>query len=92
LVTEERPAVPWTEHDLLALVRALLPPGQPVYLRDLGFTTFPLYGLNALLEPQGFFIHAAKVRDPKRFVTCTDRTGRGEPFGLFELRPITQGL
>ena len=88
MVTEERPAVPWDERALVELVKPLLPPGQPVYLRDKGITTLPLYGLNTLLEPQGFFIHAAKVRDPKRFVACTDKAGRIERFGLFELSRV----
>jgi len=91
LVTEERPAIPWSEQDLVTRLRALLPPGPPVYLRDLGMTSLPLSGLNALLGPQGFFMHAAKVREPKRFVACTDSADRLEPFGLFELRPSSQG-
>lgn len=88
--TIERPAVPWDERDLVALVKALLPEGKPVYLREKGITALPLYGLNTLLEPQGYVIHAAKVRDAKRFVACTDKHGRVERFGLFELRPIRQ--
>jgi hypothetical protein len=84
--TEERPLVPWDARDLVALVTALLPEGQPVYLRDGGMTELPLYGLNTLLAQQGYVIHAAKVRDAKRFVACTDKEGRVERFGLFELR------
>ncbi len=91
MVTDERPAVPWSEPDLVALVKSLLPPGHPVYLHDQGITTLPLSGLNTLLEPQGFYIHAAKVRHLKRFVACTDKQGRLEHFGLFELRPTRQG-
>jgi len=86
MVTEERPAVPWDERHLVTLVKTLLPEGQPVYLRDLGVTTLPLYGLNSLLVHQGYLIHAAKVRDRTRFVACTDRHGRVEQYGLFELR------
>ena len=36
--TEERLAVPWDEHDLVEQVKALLPEGQAVALRDKGFT------------------------------------------------------
>ena len=50
----------------------------------------PLYGLNRLLEGQGYMIHAAKVRDAKHFVACSDKYGRVEQFGLFELRQIPQ--
>ena len=39
--TEERPAVPWDEQDLLAMVKSLLPVGKPVYLRDHGITLCP---------------------------------------------------
>jgi hypothetical protein len=80
--------VPWCEQDLVATVQALLPEGRPVYLRDRGITTLPLSGLNTLLAGQGYVIHAAKVRDAKRFVACTDQDGRIEPYGLFELRQI----
>lgn len=66
--TEERLAVPWNEGDLVALVKALLPEGTPVYLRDHGITELPLYGLNTLLARQGYIIHAAKVRTSRRFV------------------------
>jgi excisionase family DNA binding protein len=71
---------------LVALVRALLPEGQRVYLRDKGITELPLLALNAILAPQGLVIHAAKVRDRRRSVACTDHFGRVEGFGLFELR------
>jgi excisionase family DNA binding protein len=82
---EPAPTVDCTE-TLVALVRALLPEGQRVYLRDKGITELPLMALNAILAPQGLVIHAAKVRDRRRWVTCTDRVGRVEGFGLFELR------
>lgn len=72
----------------MPVVKTLLPEGQPVYLRERGITELPLHRLNATLEPQGFVIHAAKVRDHKRFVACTDKHGRVERFGLFELRRI----
>ena len=90
MVTEERPAVLWEERALVELVNTLLPLGQPVYLRDQGITTLPLSGLNALLKKQGFYIYAAKVRDAKRLVACTDKASRIERFGLFELRTISQ--
>jgi hypothetical protein len=38
------------------------------------------------LARQGHVIHAAKVRDAKCFVACTDKDGRIEPYGLFERR------
>lgn len=88
--TEERLAVPWDERNLLALLQGLLPERQPVYLRERGITALPLYGLNSILERQGYVIHAFKVRDAKRFVTCTDKQGRVEQYGLFELRQNAQ--
>jgi hypothetical protein len=91
LLTEARPAIPWSEQDLVTRLRARRPAGPPVSLRDLGITARPLSGLNALLGPQGFFMHAAKVRAPTRFVAGTDSADRLEPCGLFERRPISQG-
>jgi hypothetical protein len=88
--TEERLAVPWDEQELVALVQRLLPEGQAIYLRDRGITELPLYGLNAILARQGYVIHATKVRNPKRFVACTDKDGRVENYGLFELKPMHQ--
>jgi len=82
--------VPWDERALVEFVQTILPVNQPTYLRDKGITTLPLYGLNTLLEPEGFYIHAAKVRRAERFVACTDRHGRVNQFGLFELRPTRQ--
>lgn len=84
--TEERLAVPWDERALVALVNTLLPEGKAIYLRERGITALPLYGLNAILARHGYVIHAAKVRDAKRFVACMDKHGRVERFGLFELR------
>jgi hypothetical protein len=89
--TEERLAVPWSEQDLVALVRQLFPEGQPVYLRDHGITELPLHGLNAILARHGLVIRPAKVRDARRFVTCTDKEGRAEIFRLFELRRLAAG-
>jgi excisionase family DNA binding protein len=71
---------------LLALVKALLPQGKRVYLRDKGITELPLGALNAILEPQGRTIHVTKKRDRQRAVACMGRDGRAEPFGLVELR------
>ncbi len=90
--TQETPQVPWTEQDLVAVVRAMFPEGERVYLRDRGLETLPLHALNTLLQPQGLMIHTAKVRDTKRFVACTDIEGRIELYGLFELRPIEQDI
>ncbi|MGH8057661.1 MAG: hypothetical protein ACREOH_10580 [Candidatus Entotheonellia bacterium] len=67
-----------------------MPEGQQVYLRDRGIGTFPLAAVNAILEPLRYVIHATKARDRQRAVACMDRHGRVEPYGLFELRPITE--
>jgi excisionase family DNA binding protein len=75
---------------LLALVKALLPERQPVYVRDYGIERFPLHALNQVLEAQGYKILARKVRDPKRGVACTEKAGRVEQFGLFELRRLEE--
>lgn len=88
--SEERLTVPWDEQDLMALVQTLLPEGKAVYLREQGITELPLYGLNTLLDRQGYVIHATKVRDPKRFVACTDKEGQRTQYGLFTLRRIAQ--
>ena len=88
--SEERLTVPYDARDLLALVRGLLPEGQRVYLRERGVTTLPLYRLNMLLEPLGYGIHPDKVRDPHQVVACTDKHGRVERFGLFELQRTAQ--
>ena len=47
--TEERLAVPWDAEDLVDQVKALLPEGQAVALRDKGITELPLARLNARL-------------------------------------------
>jgi excisionase family DNA binding protein len=73
---------------LLALVKALLPEGQRVSLRDKGITELPLGALNATLEPQGFTIHATKGRDRRRSVACVGLDDRTELFGVFELRAL----
>ena len=86
--TEERLAVPWEEQELVDLVKVLLAEEQAVALRDKGITEPPLARLNARLAPHGYVIHASKVLDPKRSVACTDRDGRVERFGLFELRRV----
>jgi hypothetical protein len=88
--TREVPEVPWDEQTLVAQVKILLPEGQLVYLQDHGITELPLYGLNTILAQHGYIIHATKVRNPKRFVACTDKDGQVKRFGLFELRPIHQ--
>jgi hypothetical protein len=89
--TEERLAVPWDEADLVDQVKALLPEGQAVALRDKGVTELPLARLNARLAPYGYVIHASKGRESKRMVACTGEDGRGERFGLFKLRPVSPG-
>jgi hypothetical protein len=87
--TEERLAVPWTEQALVLLVTGLLPEGQPVHLCDRGIIELPLAGLNAILAPQGYVIHASEVREGEHVVACTDQDGRVEHFGLFELQRMT---
>jgi hypothetical protein len=87
--TEERLAVPWSETDLLSQVKAHLPEGQAVSLRDKGIIELPLARLNVRLASHGYVIHATKGHDPKRVVGCTENDGRVEPFALFELRRLT---
>jgi hypothetical protein len=87
--TEERLAVPWDAGDLVDQVKALLPEGQAVALREQGITELPLARLNARLAPLGYVIHARKSRDSKRSVVCTGDDRRQELFGLFELRPVS---
>jgi hypothetical protein len=86
--TEERLAVPWDEEDMVAQVKALLPEGQAVALREKGITELPLARLNARLAPYGYEIHARKGQDRTRLVACADEDGRVTPYGVFELRPI----
>jgi hypothetical protein len=84
--TEERLAVLWNKRDLVAQVKALLPEGQTVGLRDKSISELQLARLNAQLAPLGYVIHAKKGRDPKQLVTCIDKDGQVEQFGIFELR------
>jgi hypothetical protein len=86
--TEERLAVPWNENDLVDQVKALLPEGQAVALRDKGITELPLAQLNAQLAPHGYVIHASKGRDRTRLVACMNHDGSTTPYELFELRPM----
>lgn len=80
--------MPWNRRDLVTQIKALLPEGESIALRDKGITNLPLQGLNAILARQGYVIHASKVRDPKRSGACMDQDGRVERFGLFELRRV----
>jgi hypothetical protein len=84
--TEERLAVPWSEQDLVAQVKALLPEGEVVYLRDKGMTEFPLGRLNGILARHGLMIYATRGPDATRVVACADRHGRVERYEVFELR------
>jgi hypothetical protein len=86
--THEQLAVPWDVGNLVAQVKALLPEGQAVALRDKGITELPLARLNARLAPEGYVIHATKDRDCTRLVACADHDGKVTPYGVFELRPI----
>jgi hypothetical protein len=89
--TEERLAVPWSEHDLIALVKQLLPEGQAVALRQHGITTLPLAGLNRLLEKHRLVIHAGKGGDPTQMVACVNEYGKVEQYGLFALQRVARG-
>jgi hypothetical protein len=84
--TEERLAVPWDAENLVAQVKALLPEGQAVALRDKGIAELPLAQLNARLAPHGYVIRATKGRKPRRLVACINEDGRVEGYELFELR------
>jgi hypothetical protein len=84
--TEERLVVPWGEDDLVAQVKALLPEGKAVHLRDKGIREWPLGRLNVILARHGLMIHAQHSSDPQRAVACSDRYGRVEPYEVFELR------
>jgi hypothetical protein len=86
--THEQLVVPWEVGNLGDQVKALLPEGQAVVLRDKGVTELPLARLNARLAPQGYVIHAKKGRDCTRLVACMDHDGKVTPYGVFELRPI----
>ena len=86
--TEERLAVPWSEQDLVAQVKALLPEGESVHLRDKGVAELPLGRLNGILARQGLMIHASKGHDATRSVACSDRYGRVEPYEVFKLRRL----
>lgn len=86
--TEERLAVPWDERNLVAQVKALLPEGEAVALRDKGITELPLARLNARLVPHRYVIHASQRRNGKRGVACMDRDGRVVRYALFELRSV----
>jgi hypothetical protein len=86
--TEERPAVPWDDADLVAEVKTRLPEGQVVALHDQGITELPLAWLNARLAAHGYVIHARKGWDRTRRVGCMDEAGRVALYGLFELRPM----
>jgi len=89
--TEERLVVPWDAEDLVDQVKALLPEGQALVLRDKGVTELPLARLNARLALRGYVIHASKGHDPKELVACTGEDGRVEQYELFELRLIQAG-
>jgi hypothetical protein len=87
--THEQLAVPWDVGNLVDQVKALLPEGQAVALRDKGITELPLARLNARLASQGYVIHASKGRDRTRLVACADHDGKVTPYGMFELRPMS---
>jgi hypothetical protein len=78
--TEERLGVPWDVGNLVAQVKALLPEGQAVALRDKGITELPLARLNARLAPYSYVIHASKGQDRTRLVACMDQDGKVTPY------------
>jgi hypothetical protein len=84
--SRETLAVAWGEQDLVAQVKALLPQGKAVYLRDTGIAELPLGRLNVILARHGLMIHASNGRDAKRSVACSDRYGQVKPYEVFELR------
>jgi hypothetical protein len=86
--TEERLAVPWDEGSLVAQIKALLPEGQAVYLRDHGVAELPLHGFNSILARHGLIMHATMGTDPRRAVICRDEYGRVERYERFELRQL----
>ena len=88
--TEEHPAIPWSEQDLIAIVRQLLPEGRDVALRKHGITTLPLAGINRILEKHRLVIHASKGGDPTQMVACVNDYGKLEEYGVFELRRLRQ--
>jgi hypothetical protein len=84
--TEERLAVPWDERDLVAQVKALLPEGEPIYLRERGITEFPLGVLNARLERLGYKIYAGQGWDGPRAVACIEQGERVRWYARFALQ------
>ncbi|MGH8058890.1 MAG: hypothetical protein ACREOH_16910 [Candidatus Entotheonellia bacterium] len=92
--TPERNAPPVprdaVEAALVGLVQALFPVDTPVYPRhSYGIASLPLYAINTLMHPHGLVLRAKKTRLSKHVVLCTDKDGRAERYGLFELRGLT---
>jgi hypothetical protein len=90
LKTDERPAVPWKETDLVAQVEAMLPEGKPVYLRDRGVTEPPLEALNGHLKPLGYRIQASQGWYAAKAVRCVGPKDRVRWYALFELQRLAQ--
>jgi hypothetical protein len=88
--SEEELAVPWSEQDMVAQIRQLLPEGRAVEFRRHGITTLPLAGLNRILEKHRLVIHASKGDDPTQMVACVNDYGKVEQYGLFKLRRLSQ--
>lgn len=84
--------MPWNERDLLAQVKALLPEGEAVALREKDLTELLLARLNARLAPQGYVIRATKGRHPRRQVACINEEGRVKPYERFELRQRSSSM
>jgi hypothetical protein len=79
--------VAWDARDLVDQVKALLPEGQAVALRDKGITELPVAKLNAPLALLGYVVHASEGRDRTRLIACMDEEGGVTLYKLFELRP-----
>jgi len=90
--THERLAVPWDAEDLVDQVKAWLPEGQAVALRDKGITELPLAWLNARLASYGYVIYASGSRVPKQLVECRGKGRQVKALGTFELRLISSVL
>ena len=88
--TEDRLAVPWDVGDLVDQLKALLPEGQAVVLRDKGITELPLARLNARLATHGYVIHASKGGDRARLVACVDHEGKVTPMGCLSCDRLRQ--
>ena len=70
-------------------VKALLPEGQAVALREKGITELPLARLNARLAPHGYVIHVTNGSHLRPSVACVNEEGQVEQYQWFELGRIS---